>query len=187
MTWTDPSRPVAERVEALLAAMSLDEKVAQLGSVWPKGPRHTLGGDRIDYEMAPGLEADLMSRATLDERAALGLGHMARGYGGWPQTAADGCANTRAWQRRVRDASPHGVPALVHEEGQTGFLTWGATVYPASLAWGATFDPALAEEAATAIGDDLQRAGIDQVLSPVIDVITDYRWGRCEECFGEDT
>ncbi len=195
MTWTDPSGPraerpstatTAERVAALLDDMSLDEKVAQLGSVWYRGPKETVNGTAIDYEPAPGLEADLAALATPEERMALGLGQLARGYGGWPQTPAEGCANTRAWQRRVMAASPHRIPAIVHEEGQTGFLTWGATVYPGALAWGATFDPPLVEEAARAIGDDLARAGVDQVLSPVIDVVTDYRWGRCEECYGED-
>ncbi|GAB3808546.1 glycoside hydrolase family 3 N-terminal domain-containing protein [Humibacter antri] len=186
MIWTDKTRSVAERVEALLADLSLHEKVAQLGSVWPKGPKQTIAGERIDYQPAPGLETDLANRATLQERIALGVGHVARGYGGWPQTAADGCANTRNWQHRVRENSPHDIPALVHEEAQTGFLTWGATAYPTSLAWGATFDPELAEQVASAIGDDLARAGVDQVLAPVIDVIADYRWGRCEECYGED-
>ena len=32
--WTDPSVPLAERVESLLSEMTLDEKLAQLGSVW---------------------------------------------------------------------------------------------------------------------------------------------------------
>ena len=184
--WTDPSLPTAQRVEALLSGMTLDEKVAQLGSVWPKGPKQTTNGTRIDYRMAPGLEADLAALATTEERMALGLGMMQRGYGGWPQSVADGCANTREWQRRSCAASPHGIPALVAEEGQTGVLAFGATVYPSSLAWAATFDPDLVEATAAAIGDDLARAGVDQVLAPVVDVVTDYRWGRCEECFGED-
>ena len=40
--WTDPDRPIAERVELLLARLTLAEKVAQLGSAWedvePAGP-----------------------------------------------------------------------------------------------------------------------------------------------------
>jgi beta-glucosidase len=74
----------------------------------------------------------------------------------------------------------------MHEESLTGFTTWGATVYPAPLAWGASFDPALVEEMATAIGDDLHAVGVDQALSPLLDVTRDYRWGRVEETCGED-
>src|ERR1700754_2788356 len=34
MPWTDTERPLPERVEALLAEMTLEEKLAQLGRVW---------------------------------------------------------------------------------------------------------------------------------------------------------
>ena len=34
-TWRDPLRPAAERVADLLGQMTLEEKVAQLTSVWP--------------------------------------------------------------------------------------------------------------------------------------------------------
>ena len=79
-----------------------------------------------------------------------------------------------------------GVPALVHEECLTGFTTYGATVYPASIAWGATFDPGLVERMAAAIGRDMAAVGVHQGLSPVLDVVRDYRWGRVEETIGED-
>ena len=47
MPWTDTKRPLAERVEALLGEMTLDEKLAQLGSVWV-GARARLGQRRAD-------------------------------------------------------------------------------------------------------------------------------------------
>jgi beta-xylosidase len=75
---------------------------------------------------------------------------------------------------------------MVHEECLTGLTTYGATVYPASIAWAATFDPALVTEMAGAIGRDLAALGVQQGLSPVLDVVRDYRWGRVEETLGED-
>ena len=78
------------------------------------------------------------------------------------------------------------IPALVHEECLTGFTTYGATVYPAAIAWGATFDPDLVERMAAAIGRDMAALGVHQGLSPVLDVVRDYRWGRVEETMGED-
>ena len=59
-------------------------------------------------------------------------------------------------------------------------------MYPAAIAWGATFDPALVERMAAAIGRDMAALGVHQGLSPVLDVVRDYRWGRVEETMGED-
>ena len=82
--------------------------------------------------------------------------------------------------------SRFGIPALVHEECLTGFTAYGATVYPAAIAWGATWDPDLVRRMAAAIGRDMAALGVHQGLSPVLDVVRDYRWGRVEETIGED-
>jgi len=74
----------------------------------------------------------------------------------------------------------------VHEECLTGFTAYRATVYPAAIAWGATFDPDLVERMAAAIGADMAALGVHQGLSPLLDVVRDYRWGRVEETIGED-
>ncbi len=89
-------------------------------------------------------------------------------------------------QRVVLEGSRLGIPAIVHEECLTGFTAYGATVYPAAIAWGATFDPDLIERMAASIGHDMAALGIHQGLSPVLDVVRDYRWGRVEETMGED-
>ena len=39
---------------------------------------------------------------------------------------------------------------------------------------------------AAAIGRDMAALGVHQGLSPVLDVVRDYRWGRVEETIGED-
>ena len=101
-------------------------------------------------------------------------------------TPAQGAAELVRQQHVVLDASRLGIPALVHEECLTGFTTYGATVYPAAIAWAATFDPALVEQMAAAIGRDMAALGVHQGLSPVVDVVRDYRWGRVEETMGED-
>src|SRR5439155_6642120 len=50
----------------------------------------------------------------------------------------------------------------------------------------ATFDPELVELMAAAIGAGMRALGVHQGLSPLLDVVRDYRWGRVEETFGED-
>ncbi|PZG20252.1 beta-glucosidase family protein [Nonomuraea aridisoli] len=175
--WRDTSRTVGERVESLLAELTLEEKAAQLGSAWVQT------GD-------PGGVAPLQDLFTtserLEDRLAHGLGHLTRVYGTAPVTPAEGAERLRSLQRLVIDANRLGIPAIAHEECLTGFATHGATAYPTPLAWAATFDPGLIERMAAAIGADLRAAGVHQGLSPVLDVVRDYRWGRVEETLGED-
>ncbi|HEX7353090.1 glycoside hydrolase family 3 N-terminal domain-containing protein, partial [Brachybacterium sp.] len=94
--------------------------------------------------------------------------------------------NLRTMQQAVVAGSPHGIPALVHEECLTGIMAHGATTYPAAIAWGASFDPALIGEMGQRIGADMRSIGAHMGLAPVLDIVRDYRWGRIEETMGED-
>ncbi|GIE90672.1 glycoside hydrolase family 3 N-terminal domain-containing protein [Actinoplanes regularis] len=189
--WRDPALPVAERVEALLAEMTLEEKVAQLGSRWVGNDMGDSGHDdgydpQEQHNVAP-MQDVFAAGGTVPLRDAArhGLGHLTRVYGSVPLSPAEGAAELIR-QQRVVMASRLGIPALVHEECLTGFTALGATVYPAAIAWGATFDPELIERMAAAIGRDMAALGVHQGLSPVLDVVRDYRWGRVEETIGED-
>jgi len=74
----------------------------------------------------------------------------------------------------------------VHEECLTGLAAWKAATFPTPLAWGAAFDPDLTEQIGEAIGRSMAALGIHQGLAPVLDVVTDPRWGRVDECIAED-
>ncbi len=176
--WRDLERTTDERVEALLAELTLAEKLAQLGSVWP-------GFDIVSGDVAPMQDA-FSQRHTLDEAAGDGIGQLTRVFGTRPLTVAEGVVRVRELQRSVIAGSRFGIPAIVHEECLTGFTTFQATVYPTSLAWAASFDADLVHEMASAIGRDMAAVGVHQGLSPVLDVVRDYRWGRVEETLGED-
>jgi beta-glucosidase len=193
--WQDPTLPVADRVELLLAEMTLEEKVAQLGSRWvgndmqdaADGDQESTRDHEADLNVAPMQDVFAAAGApTLAEASRHGLGHLTRVYGSVPVTPREGAAELVRQQQIVLDASRLRIPALVHEECLTGFTTFGATVYPAAIAWGATFDPDLVERMAAAIGRDMAAVGVHQGLSPVLDVVRDYRWGRVEETMGED-
>ncbi|WP_169948946.1 glycoside hydrolase family 3 N-terminal domain-containing protein [Microbispora sp. H11081] len=187
--WQDPELPVADRVEALLAEMTLEEKIGQLGSRWignDMEPDEEVEPDGA-HNVAPMQDVFAASgRVPIEEAARHGLGHLTRVFGSGPLTAAEGAAEVVRLQEEVVKHSRLGIPALVHEECLTGFTTYGATVYPAAIAWGATFDPELVERMAAAIGRDMRAVGVHQGLSPVLDVVRDYRWGRVEETIGED-
>jgi beta-glucosidase-like glycosyl hydrolase len=187
--WQDPTLPAADRVDLLLEQMTLEEKVAQLGSRWIGGglPDPEPESGDANHSVAPMQEVFAAGRTlSLEAASRHGLGHLTRVYGSAPVTAADGAAELVRQQRVVLDGARLPVPALVHEECLTGFTTFGATVYPAAIAWAATFDPDLVERMAAAIGRDMAALGVHQGLSPVLDVVRDYRWGRVEETMGED-
>ncbi|NRQ39320.1 glycosyl hydrolase [Nonomuraea sp. NN258] len=205
--WHDSALPVAERVEALLGELTLEEKIAQLGSRWVGNdmrapepdpepdpepaaePADESASDPGDgpHNVAPMQDVFAASGTVPFEQASRhGLGQLTRVYGSVPLSVADGAAEVVRLQREVVERSRLGIPAIVHEECLTGFTAYGATVYPTALAWAATFDPGLVERMAAAIGRDLRAAGVHQGLSPVLDVVRDYRWGRVEETLGED-
>lgn len=182
--WQDPTLPVPDRVDALLAEMTLAEKVGQLGSRWA-------GNDMVEQAesspVAPMQEVFAgPGSVPLAAASRHGLGHLTRVYGSRPATVTEGAAELVASQHTVMRNSRLGIPALVHEECLTGFTTYGATVYPAAIAWAATFDPDLVRRMGAAIGRDMRAVGVHQGLAPVLDVVRDYRWGRVEETMGED-
>ncbi|GAB3567310.1 glycoside hydrolase family 3 N-terminal domain-containing protein [Amycolatopsis endophytica] len=178
-TWHDRALPAERRAAALLAEMTLDEKVAQLGSAWP-------GNEQLNGNVAPMQDVFARGAVAFAQARENGIGHLTRVFGTTPVSAEEGAARIVALQREIVEETRLGIPALVHEECLTGFTTYGATVYPAALAWAATFDEDLVERMASAIADDMRAVGVHQGLSPVLDVVRDYRWGRVEETLGED-
>lgn len=165
-----------ERVRRLVDEMTLDEKVAQLVAFW---------AGQTGEAVAP-MAGAMVSASDLDEASKHGLGHLTRVYGTWPVEAAERARWLWQTQRRLRTDTRLGIPAIVHEESLTGFAAWQATTYPTPLAWGAAFDPELVERMAGQIGTSMRRLGVHQSLAPVLDVVRDPRWGRVDECIGED-
>ncbi|MFF3710670.1 glycoside hydrolase family 3 N-terminal domain-containing protein [Streptomyces phaeochromogenes] len=175
--WHDPALPASDRARALLGAMTTAEKIAQLGSTWPG---HDAGGD-----VAP-MQDTFRGAERFEDAIVDGLGHLTRVFGTAPLAPEAGRERLAAMQERVVAANRFGIPAIAHEECLTGLNAWQATVYPTPLAWAATFDPGLTQRMAAAIGSDMAAVGVHQGLSPVVDVVRDYRWGRVEETLGED-
>ncbi|MFJ9519912.1 beta-glucosidase [Kitasatospora sp. NPDC101801] len=176
--WRDTVLPPEARADALIAAMTLREKTAQLIGVWVAAGE---GGGEVaphQHEMAEPLD--------LDTQLPHGLGQLTRSFGSVPVDPALGALSLLRTQRRIVAANRFGIPALAHEECLAGFAAWGATAYPVPLSWGATFDPELVRTMAAAIGRDLRAVGVHQGLAPVLDVVRDARWGRVEETIGED-
>lgn len=176
--WRDASRPVADRVEALVAELTLEEKIAQLYGIW-------MGAADDGADVAPH-QHEMSGDVDLDALIPRGLGQITRAFGTAPVDAAVGAVSLARLQQRIVESSRLGIPAIAHEECLAGFAAYGATAYPVPLSWGATFDPELVERMSRRIGDDMRAVGVHQGLAPVLDVVRDARWGRVEETIGED-
>jgi beta-xylosidase len=177
--WRDVRLPVPARVEALVAEMTLTEKVSQLVGLW-------VGADASGGDVAPHQGDMTQNGPSFDDVIVDGLGQLTRPFGTAPVDPELGARSLARAQRAVMAANRFGIPAQVHEECLAGFAAWGATAYPVPLSWGATFDPGLVQEMSTQIGEAMRSVGVHQGLAPVLDVVRDYRWGRVEETIGED-
>jgi beta-glucosidase len=164
------SGPVERTVADLLAQMTLEEKLAQLGSVWV-------------FELLTGTEFD---EAKARERLRHGIGQITRVAGATNLGPVDVAALANRIQRFLVDETRLGIPAIVHEECLHGFLARGAVCYPQSLGQAATWNPSLVRQMAERLGRQMRSAGAHQGLAPVLDVARDPRWGRIEETYGED-
>jgi beta-glucosidase len=166
----DPAVPIPERVEDLLDQMTLEEKLAQLGSVWA-------------FEI---VVDDALEPGRLRDRLGNGIGQITRMAGATnlrPRAVAE-LAN--GVQRFLREETRLGIPAIVHEESLHGILGRDRVCYPQSIGMAATWRPELVREMARQIGRELRAGGAQQTLAPIFDITRDPRWGRAEETFGED-
>ena len=175
--YQDANRPVAERVADLLERMTLQEKVAQLGSVWANELLTGEGAARQDQAFSEAKAAKLLAN---------GLGEVTRigGISALPPAACARLANTI--QRFLIERTRLGIPAIVHEECCSGYMGLGGTTFPQMIGLASSWEPELAEKMTSVIRQQMRAIGAHQGLAPVLDVGRDARWGRVEETFGED-
>ncbi|MGW0787478.1 glycoside hydrolase family 3 N-terminal domain-containing protein [Streptomyces sp. NPDC002911] len=181
----DPAAPVAERVRDLLSRMTLTEKVGQVNQRmygWHVYERTPSGHRLTDAFRAQVAAYDGMGALYGLQRADPWSGVTAEtGIG-----AADGARVSDAVQRHVVENTRLGIPVLLVEEMPHGIQALDGTVLPVNLAVGATWDPELYEEAAALAAAQLRARGGHVALVSALDLVRDPRWGRAEECFGED-
>lgn len=180
--YKDPAAPVEARVEDLLGRMTLEEKIAQITTVWVKK----------DQILTPAGDFD---PARARELYPAGIGHVGRpndlrGGGNPEKTPFRDARQTvelvNAIQRYAVNETRLGIPVLFHEEGLHGYAARGATHFPQSIALASTWDPELLTRVFTVTAREIRARGAHLVLSPVVDVARDPRWGRIEETYGED-
>lgn len=161
---------IKQRVETLLAKMTLDEKLAQLGSLWFYELQTNAGLDpeKLRLRMANGIGqiTRIAGASTLDPLSAAKIGNQV--------------------QKHLVENTRLGIPAILHEESCAGAMILGGSIFPQVIGLASTFQPELAERMTRVIRQQLMAIGARQSLAPVMDVSRDPRWGRTEETFGED-
>ncbi len=180
--YKDANASVEARVDDLISRMTLDEKVAQMQSIW----------DAKAEVFDAKLEFDPRKMA---QKFPDGVGQFAR-----PSDATgpvsprvtpgrDVRATVRlvnALQRFTVEHTRLGIPILFHEEGLHGYAAVGATSFPQAIALASSWDPALVRAVNAVTAREIRARGVSEALTPVVDVARDPRWGRIEETFGED-
>ncbi len=164
-------KELLKKVKDLISKMTLEEKVAQLQSVF--------GKNLVD-------ENGNFSEEKAEKYLKYGIGQISRVAGEKgvdPEKAVD-LANKI--QKYLKEKTRLGIPAIIHEECLSGFMAKGATTFPQAIGMASTFEPELIQKVSDVIRQHMKAVGVHQGLSPVLDIPRDPRWGRTEETFGED-
>lgn len=115
-----------------------------------------------------------------------GIGHISQYAVSDRKTPEELRDMVRQMQEWLQTNTPHGIPAMFHEEVLSGVATYDATVYPQQIGLACSFNPELAEQKAWETADDLRSIGGTLALSPMVDVVRNPSFNRLEESYGED-
>jgi len=171
--YKNPALPVEKRVEDLLQRMSVEEQAAQLMGYFSR--------DTAAFD-SKGNFIGVMDTSVLNRGiGSFGSRQLWRG-----QSPEARVRNINGIQRYMKEKTRLGIPIFTFGESLHGYMANGATSFPQAIALGCTWDTSLVEEVFTAAALEASSLGTRQVLSPVLDLARDPRWGRTEECYGED-
>ena len=167
LPYKNPNLPVSVRVHDLLSRMTAEEKfyqvfmVAHDGVFIPEDFAHGIFGMELNAAM---VNTQMMDYKPLLTR----IGEMNR------------------MQKYFIEETRLGIPAVFFGEALHGAIAEHSVSFPQSIALAASFDESILNEVFDAVAEESVSLGWRQVLSPVINIAGDARWGRVEETYGED-
>jgi beta-glucosidase len=174
LPYKNPKLSIDVRVADLLQRMTLEEKFWQLFMIpgdLDEGKEKYKHGIFGFQTFAKGQTADAIGQMLSYQSSGSAL-----------QTAE----KINAIQKYFLEETRLGIPIIPFDEALHGLVRDGAIVFPQSIALASTWNTSLMFEVSSAIANECKIRGIRQVLSPVINIASDVRWGRTEETFGED-
>jgi beta-glucosidase len=173
--YKDAKQPIDKRVEDLLQRMTPEEKFWQCFMI--PGDVTQLSEGKYQHgifglQVSAGAQHDGAAGQLLQYNTTEGL-----------QTLG---VKINQLQQFFVEKTRLGIPMLPFDEALHGLIRKGATAFPQAIAFAASFDTTLVKEVAGAIATETKSVGIRQILSPVVNLANDVRWGRVEETYGED-
>jgi len=177
LPYQNPKLSLEKRTKDLLSRMTLEEKAAQMVCIWRDRPKAMLDDDGNFDE----------NKANAFFKKGNGIGQVTRpSDAGKGKNARETAELTNKIQKFFLENSRLKIPVVFHEECLHGHWAIDSTHFPQPIALAASFDPALVERLFTLTAEEARVRGAHHVLTPVVDVVRDPRWGRCEETYGED-
>jgi len=173
-SYKNTSLPVEERVRDLLSRMTPEEKFWQLFMI-----PGDLGDDKEKY-----LSGIFGFQVNTVGQEAGATGQMLQHNEG--QSSFETALKINEIQRFFIEETRLGIPIIPFDEALHGLVRSGATAFPQAIGLAATWNAELMHAVAKAIAVECKTRGIRQVLSPVVNIASDVRWGRTEETYGED-
>ena len=172
--YKDSTLTVDERVQDLLSRMTPEEKFWQM---------FMIPGDLSDGKEK--YKHGIFGLQVSAKAAASGVAGQMLNY--------DNTGVARATAEKINEIQKFfveetrlGIPIIPFDEALHGLVRKGATAFPEAIGLAATWDTTLMHQVALAIAEETKSRGIRQILSPVINIARDARWGRVEETYGED-
>jgi beta-glucosidase len=178
--YRDASLPVDERVKDLLGRMTLEEKIAQVSAFWSKDPIADANGNFVPEKAKLAMPHGIgqISRPS-EVKPTSPQGPVTRG----PRESATFLNDVQRW---VKENTRLGIPVMTHEEALHGLAAPKGTHFPIPIGLASSWDPDLIERVMSVAALEARARGTHSVLSPVLDLARDPRWGRTEETYGED-
>lgn len=166
--------PVEQRIQDLLQRMTPEEKFWQLFMI-----PGDLGKDSTKYRH--GIFGFQVNTSQQQDGVAAQMLQYQR-----DSSAKQTRDRINAIQRYFVEHTRLGIPIIAFDEALHGLVRDEATAFPQAIALAATWDTSLMSRVASAIAKETKARGIRHILSPVVNLATDVRWGRVEETYGED-
>jgi beta-glucosidase len=165
----NPHLSIGKRVNDLISRMTVTEKIKQLDMYHGYEVAHMQGHNANTYS----------AQKTAQALDSTGVGSVHDFYPLRPSIANE-------IQRYAITHTRLGIPVLFIEEGLHGYNGLHATYFPVPLELSSTWDTSLIRSVGHVIASEARAHGVDMVLSPVLGLARDPRWGRTEETYGED-
>lgn len=183
--YQNPKLTIRQRVEDLLSRMNIAEKVGQVNQHLYGWECYEKNGDKIE----------LTEKLKEHVKWGGGLGALYGLFRSDPWSKTDyknGIPAKESWkvanlvQEYVLQHSRWKIPVLLVEECPHGHQGLDGISYPTNIGRGNTFNVALLEQSSRLMAKELAAKGVHLALVSTLDLAKDPRWGRTEECFGED-